>query len=709
MSRYRIGVDVGGTFTDFVLLDLRNGLTSTLKTLTTPQDPSLGIVNGLRTLGVDLADVAGVAHGTTTATNALIERDGAKTAFLTTAGFRDTLEVRRTNRQELYDGQWFPPLPLVPRRNRIEIHERLMWDGQVARALDEDEIRDVAETLRVRDIEAVAVCFLHAYQHPKHEVRVKEILKEELPGVYITASHEVSQEFREFERGSTVAANAFVGPKVQSYITNLQLAVGQAGLTADVAIMQSNGGVCTPAEASTTPVRLARSGPAGGAMALQRLSELTGIGELVGVDIGGTSADVSLVVDGHPRWASPLLVEWGMPLLFPSVDVVSIGAGGGSIAWIDDAGVMHMGPQSAGADPGPAAYGRGGERATSTDAHVVLGRVSPTRFMEGHLPLDAGKARDAIQREVAEPLELETAEAAEGMLRVLDNAMIQAVRFVTVEKGYDPRDFVLVGLGGGGPLHAVALARELGMNRAIVPLNPGVLSAWGMLTVDMVQDRSRTLLKRRKAIDTTELSNVLAALRADILEAFSRQEVSADRIEWDYVLDLQYYGQVFSMAVPLGGPLGQGRGADDIRVSEEGVLSVPLGVEAEGLVTESALEAAVELFHHEHEREYGHSDREQEVQVVHGRVFGRVAVQKPALITEQDQGADPSDALVGTREVVFDGSVHEAAVFDRLALQAGNRISGPAVIDEMTSTTALPPGSYATVDEYGNLLIDTGV
>ncbi len=712
MARYRIGIDVGGTFTDFVAVELASGAVETHKVPTTPEDPSVGIMDGLTAMGVALADVQDISHGTTTATNTLIERSGARTAFLTTAGFRDTLEVRRTSRQELYDGQWMPPPPLVPRRNRLEIDERLAWDGEIVRPLDEAQVADVIETLCLREIEAVAICFLHSYQHPVHEARVKAMVEAALPEVFVSASSEVSQEFREFERGSTVTANAYLGPRVKGYVRHLAERLEAVGYASDVVMMQSNGGVCTTEEAASNPVKLARSGPAGGAMALERVAALTAERNLVGIDIGGTSADVSVIVDGRSRWTSPLTVEWGMPLLFPSVDVESIGAGGGSIAWIDAGGALHMGPQSAGAEPGPACYGRGGTRATATDAHVVLGRISADRFLDGRLKIQPELAEAAVRGHVAEPLGLGLDAAAEGMLRILDNNMLQAIRYVTIEKGYDPRDFALVGLGGGGPLHLASLARELGISKAIVPVNPGVLSAWGLLTVDHVQDRSRTLLKRRHALDTQELAVTLTELRNSIEEAFARGSVAPDTIRYEYFLDLQYYGQVFALSVGLGA-VGeaptptQERGEGVFRLSEEGVLSVPLEVAGRAPLTVTAadLEAATERFHREHEREYGHCDRAQEVQVVHARVFGHHEVSKPDVAPLAIAGPVPSRALTGRRAVRFDGTLHDTPVYDRARLRGGNRIEGPAMIDEQSSTTALPPGSHAEVDAFGNLIL----
>ncbi len=713
MARYRIGIDVGGTFTDFVLYDQEGGEMRLTKVATTPADPSQGILTGIEKLGIDLADVESAAHGTTTATNTLIERDGAKTAFLTTEGFRDTLEIRRANRQELYDAQWTPPPALVPRRHRLEIKERLYWNGEVATPLDEAQVEDVIETLKARDIEAVAICFIHSYQHPKHEMRVKEMVQKAMPNAFVTASSEVTQEMREFERGSTVAANAFVGPRVESYLDNLSRGLRDAGLKTDVSVMQSNGGVATIDEAKSVPAKMARSGPAGGAMALQRLSELTGIPELVGIDIGGTSADVSVIVESRPRWTSPLLIEWGMPVLFPSVDVVSIGAGGGSIAWIDEGGILHVGPQSAGADPGPACYDTNGTEPTSTDAQVVLGRIDPGQFLGGEMTIRKDLSEKVVADKVGGPLNLGLEEAADGMLKIMENNMMQAIRYVTVEKGYDPRDFALVGLGGGGAMYCTTLARELGMKRALVPTGPGVLSAWGLLTVDMVQDRSKTVLRRRRALSNIDLEETFNELRESIYQSFLRQGISPHDVKMEYYLDLQYYGQVYSLSVSLG-DLAQKTGdipsKDDIRVAEAGTISVKLDLDEQGRVnvTDKVLDEATEHFHSEHEREYGHADPEQEVQVVHARVFGSASVQKPEIPKGVKGGSDAAGALRTTRQVYFDGSYRDTNVYTREKLQPGNTIAGPAVVEEPTSTTILPPGASIEVDEYGNMLIETG-
>ncbi len=681
MTRFRIGIDVGGTYTDFVVYDRESGSTQTLKVPTTPHDPSEGILGGFEQLGLGFDQIEAVAHGTTVTTNALLERDGAHTALLVTEGFRDLLETRRTNREELYDAQWTPPPPLVRRRDRLEVAERVRWDGEVALELDEERLDDAIETLRLRGVEAVGISFMHAYQHPEHERRVKERVQRALPDAFVTCSSEISQELREFERTSTVAANAFVGPKVKNYMTTLSKRMRDQGFAGEVAIMQSSGGVCTTDEAIRFPARLARSGPAGGAMALERLADLTGERNLVGVDIGGTSADVSVIVDGRTRWTSPLVVEWGMPLLIPSVDVVSIGAGGGSIAWIDAGGALRMGPQSAGAVPGPVCYGKGGENPTATDAHLVLGRTMTGRFLGGQGQFDETLAAQAITEKVADPLGLELREAAQGMLEILNSAMLQAIRFVTVERGYDPRDFALVGLGGGGPLHVAELARELAMKEAIVPRDPGVLSAWGMLTVDMVQTRSRTVLERLEDIQGAELLSVLAELEGSIDEAFDRQGVDPADVKYEHILDLQYHGQTFSLSVKLG---------------DEGVTR-------SSDLTHAHVSEAGERFHVEHEREYGYSDRGHGLEVVSVRAFGRAEVEKPEPASEALVQQGPDDAAIGVQSAWLDGEQHEAPVYDRALLQPGVEISAPAIIVEESSTTVVPPGTRVRLDEFGNL------
>lgn len=713
-QRYRLGIDVGGTFTDLVLYDEVDGTTTTGKVPTVPSDPSIGILDGIRELGIDLADVSNVTHGTTTATNTLIERNGAHTGYITTKGFRDILEIRRGNREEIYSVQWVPPPPLVPRRHRLEVEERVLWDGEVLAPVNERDVDDVISTLAARDIESVAICFLNSYEHPDHEEFVRQKVEAALPGVFVTTSSEISEEFREFERASTVAANAYVGPRVAKYVRNLGERLSEAGLQSEVTIMQSNGGVCSLDRAAQMPIKLARSGPAGGAKALERLSSLLGIGNLVGLDTGGTSADVALIVGGKARMASPLTVEWGLPLLFPSVDIVSIGAGGGSIAWIDHGGALHMGPQSAGSVPGPACYDRGGELPTSTDAQVVLGRIRPELFLGGAMEIRSDLARAAIETHVAQKLGMNVTDAAEGMLKVLDTVMLEAIRLLTIQKGYDPRDFTLVAYGGSGPLNVVTLARELGMQRAVVPVAAGVLSAWGLLTVDMVQDRSRTMLRRRRALSLETLSSTLRGMRDDILASFAREGISAPQVEFEYLLDLQYYGQTFSLPVPLRGidlgPSDDGGGDASIRAADGGILSVAIDVATmagDVVVTPESLDRCQDVFHEEHRREYGHADDDQEVQVVNARVFGRCAVPKPTSARVPAASTSTTEPAYGYSAVQFDGNSVSTALYSRDQLRPGTSFSGPAMVYEAFTTTAVPPGARVDVDEFGNMIIAT--
>lgn len=714
MLPYRLGIDVGGTFTDFVLYNGKTGDVQIMKVSTTPQDQSKAVMEGISKLGIPLSDVESIAHGTTTGTNALIELKGAKIALLVTEGFRDFLEIRRANRQELYDAQWVPPKSLVPRYNRLEVKERLYWDGQVFIPLDEEQVKDIIETLKAREIESVAISFIHAFQSGVHELRCKELIQEAMPDAYISCSSEVSQEIREFERGSTTAANAFIGPIMERYLGNLEKALGEAGYSKDVIVMQSNGGVFTSQEARSLPAKTLRSGPAGGAMALAGLAEMTGIDNLVGIDIGGTSADVSLLWAGKPRWISPLMVEWGLPVLFPSIDIVSIGAGGGSIGWIDQAGALHVGPQSAGADPGPACYGQGGTEPTSTDAQLVLGRISAEGFLGGAMTVKPEPAEKAIKEKVADHLGMTVPEAAIGMLEIMTNNMLQAIRFVTVEKGYDPRDFALVGFGGGGPMYAADLAKSLGMKKAVVPFSPGVFSAWGLLLVDLLHDGSKTILKRRSAVTLEELDAIFDELRDKTYRSFMREGVDPQEVELEHYLDLQYYGQVYSLPVALtdlAGKVGSER-ESDVRIAEEGIITVPLGVEKgeQFRLSDKIIDDAVEVFHKEHLREYGHSDPEMEIQIVHARVFGRYKVEKPKVSPQQRaKSSDPASAQKGERDVRFGGETLKTKVYERNDLKAGHKLEGPAIVEEVDSTVIVPPGMTAEIDDYLNIVIDTKV
>lgn len=686
LAKYRVAVDVGGTFTDCVVFNEVSGDTHFLKVPSTPQDQSLGVLHGIANLGIAIADIEALSHGTTVATNALIERKGPIIALLATRGFRDSLEIRRGNRQELYDVQWAPPPALIPRRNRFEIRERLLWDGSVYEPLDEGELLDRADVLRERGVEAIAIVYIHSFANDIHEKRTKELLGQQLPGVLICTSSEVCGEIREFERASTTCANAFVGPSIDRYLGNLESGLHARGYKKDVAVMQSNGGVCTSKEARTLPVKVVRSGPAAGAMALAGLSQAIDVPNLVGIDIGGTSADVSIVWEGKPRWTSPTFVEWGLPILFPSIDVMSIGAGGGSIAWIDRGGALHVGPESAGADPGPACYGQGGTEPTSTDAQLLLGRLAPEAFAGG-IRVEPRLAHEAIKKRIAEPMGIDVVEAARGIVEVITNNMLQAIRLVTVERGHDPRDFSLVGFGGGGALYAADLARHLEIGTAIIPFAAGVFSAWGLLTVDWAHDASRTILKKRSIINLAELETVFRSLRVAVCESFVNEGIRLLDVQLNHHLDIQYYGQIHAISVAFG----ETTNASDVDLA----------------LSEADLDKAIDNFHKEHLKEYGHCDLNAEVEIVHLRVFGESTIPKPSP-KQQTSSSNALDrgAFVGERNVAFDGRSVTTNIYRKSLLALGNVIEGPAIVEDIgDSTVVLPPASKAEVDPFLNIVI----
>lgn len=716
LGRYYLSVDVGGTFTDFVLRDLQTDRIDLYKARSS-DEPTEPFEEALGALRVQVSELETITYGTTSGTNALIERKGARTALLITRGFRDILEIRRGNRQDLYDPQWMPPPPLVPRHDRLEVSERLYWNGEVYRPLDERQVQGLVETLRSRGIESVAIVFLHSYVNSAHELRCKELIELSLPSVHVTASSEISQEIREFERASTATANAFLVPLTERHLGRLEDWLHSNGYAKEMIVMQSNGGVCTSSEARRVPAKLLRSGPAGGVMAISSLVERTGIKNVVGIDIGGTSADVSVVVGGKPRWTSPLIVEWGLPILFPSIDVTSIGAGGGSIAWIDKAGALHVGPQSAGAHPGPACYGAGGTEATSTDAQLVLGRLSSDTLLGGNLRLDGRLAEKAIGS-IADELDVDLYEAAAGIIDISTNNMLQAIRLVTVEKGYDPRDFVLVGYGGAGPMYVAELAQSLGMARAMIPETPGVLSAQGLQLVDYVQDRTKTILTRRQALQLSELDAHLSDLRASIQEAFVRQGLNNEPVDFEHYLDLQYYGQAYSLPISLedlASKVSLETGSD-VRIAEQGLIAVRVGLSPEtGFeVTEAILNAAIDVFHLEHLREYGHSDPDTEIQVVNARVFGRLNSTKmrSGIVNHQHnhprRRKDKGRVTVGRREVQFGGQVLMTDVYSRDALAVSQSVEGPAIVEQIDCTVVIPPEMVAHVDDHHNLIVEMG-
>jgi N-methylhydantoinase A len=680
----RVAIDIGGTFTDATLIDETSGAVSIAKVLTTPSDPSEGFMHAveraLQEGAVTARQVGFVVHATTVATNAIIEGKIARSGFVTTDGFRDLLEIARQVRPTLYDTQFEKAKPLVPRDRAVVVRERLGPAGEVLRPLEDDSVREAAAILRREDVESVAVCLLHSYVNPEHERRVGAILAEELPGVPVSLSAEVAPEFREYLRASTTVINAAIRPVVERYLERIEARLAEAGVDAKLLVMQSSGGVFGSDAARSRPVFMVESGPAAGVIASAHLGETLDRPDILSFDMGGTTAKVGLIQDGRPSVTKDYNVGGhagagiggmslsGYPVRTPVVDLVEIGAGGGSIAWVDSGGLLRVGPQSAGADPGPVCYGRGGTEPTVTDANVVLGRLNPEYFLGGEIALDAEGARRAIEERCAKPLGLDVVQAANGIVEIANAAMVNALHLISVQRGYDPRDFLLVGFGGAGPVHANALAREAGMPTLVVPPSPGIFSATGLLTTDLKRDAAVTIMRRLEDLDAAELEAAFADLERAGRAELEREGLAGDAVEFVRQLDLRYVGQSFELTIPEGDEL-------DVR------------------------------FHREHDRTYGFSAPEEPIELVSLRLtsVGRIAKPPPRRL---EAGVAPEPKA--RRPVYYseaDGYV-DCPIYDRYALPAGAAVAGPAVVEEFDSTTVVHPGYGLRVDELGNLIVE---
>jgi N-methylhydantoinase A len=678
----RIGVDIGGTFTDAVVFDEAEGSIRLAKTLSTPRDLAAGVRDALAKSRVPLTDVHFLIHGSTIVINAILERKGAKTALITTQGFRDVYEIGRINRPESFNPRFERHRPLVPRHLIFEIPERVLADGTVRLPLDIAAAREVAATLREEEVEAAAILFLHSYPSPEHERQMAAILREELPDLFITMSHELSREYREYERTSTVAANAFVGPKVSSYLGGLSASLRDDGFAGSLLIMQSNGGLANVELARRQCVQMMESGPAGGVVGMQALCELLEVESAIAFDMGGTTAKASVIQRGQPEFSPDYFVggySRGLVIRIPVLDIVEVGTGGGSIAWFDEGGGLHVGPQSAGADPGPACYGRGGTEATITDANVVLGRLSPDAFLGGEMALDVQAAQSAMRSHVAGPLGVDLTRAASGIIEVATSHMANAVRQVTLQRGRDPRDFTLFAYGGGGPLHAPAVARELSIARVIIPRKPGVFSALGMLLADLRRDYVQTWFERLDELDIDELDRQFEALEAQGRDSLIESGMAVGDIAFERAADMRYAGQEHAVTVPFPPTLHSEEARADIK----------------------------RRFDEAHQRQFSHSARDEPAEIVSLRVAATGRLPKPAFPGIERGGLEPpGGARKPSRRVLFAAGEFEAEVYDRDSLLAGNVIHGPAVIEEDVATTLLEPGDRISVDGFGFLIME---
>ncbi len=676
----RAAVDIGGTFTDLVYLDEGTGEVGVAKSSTTPGRFEDGVMDTLAQ--AELEGVSFLAHGTTVIINALTERKGACTALITTRGFRDVLEIQKANRPDLYNLLYEKPRPFVPRRLRLEVTERVTYKGEVLVPLQEEDVRRAVAEARRQGAEAVAICFLHAYANPEHERRAAEIVREEWPEVAVSVSHELTREWREYERASTAVLDAYVKPVASRYLQRLARRLEERGIPARARYcMQSNGGVSRFDVAARAPINLVESGPVGGVIGAAALGALLGEENLITLDIGGTTAKASLVERGTVRLTGDYHIERtptfaGYPVKVPVVDIVEIGAGGGSIAWLDPAGALKVGPRSAGADPGPACYGRGGSEPTVTDANLVAGRINPGYFLGGRIELDPDRAKQALAP-LARALGVDVEEAALGVIRIANASMIHLLKLVSVRRGRDPREFCLVAFGGGGSMHASALARELKVPRVIVPPYPGHFSAWGMLTSDLRHDVVQTRLVRADRISAEELREIWRSLEEELLATFRDEGVAADQVTFVRSLDMRYAGQEHTVNVP---------------------------------VPEAEMEAAggeVERrFHELHEQLYTFR-LDSPIELVNFRATAFGAVRKPTLgRIPPCRGVEA--AAKGRRWVDFDDLGRlESPIYERSLLGAGARLEGPAVVEEPAASTVVLPGQILQVDEYGNLIIET--
>ncbi|MBI4338059.1 MAG: hydantoinase/oxoprolinase family protein [Chloroflexi bacterium] len=681
MQRVRIGIDVGGTFTDIFLFDEVLGQLAVQKVPSTPQDPSQAIVDGalliLQENRVPVQDVVYFAHGSTVATNALIQHKGAKVGLITTSGFRDLLEIGRQVRPHLYDLQVDKPEPLVGRDLRLEVRERTSYDGRVLLPLAQEDVLAAVARLKRDGVEAVAICYLHGYRNPDHEQQTKAIVQKEMPGVYLSVSYEVLPEFREFERLNTTVVNAYLGPGMSRYLHNLAAKLQDAGICCKPYITQSNGGIISLESAAQNTARTVLSGPSGGVMGASYVCNQAGFQDLITFDMGGTSTDVSLVNKGQAMMTTQRELG-GYPVKTPMIDVHSIGAGGGSIGWVDLGGLLKVGPQSAGADPGPACYNRGGQEATVTDANVVIGALNPEYLLGGRMKIDAKLAREAVHR-LALKLDLDDVAAAQGMLSVVVANMVRAVRVISVQRGYDPRRYVLVSFGGAGPLHSGWLTRELNMQRTLVPQRPGLLCAFGLLVTDVRSDFLQTRITQTHNADLHQIGDVYAQLERQAHEWLDRESIPPERRLFHRSVDMRYVGQNYE-------------------------LSVPLPSEA---FDQHSMDTVLREFYRTHDQTYGYAVEGEPTELVTFRVEALSVVQKVPSLSHLEAGPKPpKQAHLEDRQVYLDGGWTRTPVYDRAHLLPSNVINGPAVIEQMDATTLLLPGQRGTVDRFMNILVE---
>lgn len=679
---YMIGVDVGGTFTDFSVFDQETGELFNYKDSSTPADPSKAIVKGVQdVLEIKKAapeTVNYLAHGTTVGTNALIEKKGCRLGLITTKGFKDLMEIGTQRRPSLYNLQAQKPYPLVPSGLNCTVTERIRYDGSIETPLDEEETREVVRYLKAQGVAAIAVCTLFSFINPVHEERIEEIIHEEFPEAYVTISSKLAPEFREFSRMSTTVMNSYLGPVMKKYVNNFRESIAQLGIKVEPYVTQSNGSIISIKETIDCPIKTALSGPSAGVIAAAYIGKQCEADKIITFDMGGTSADISLIENYTPQVSNERYVE-GYPARIPMINIITIGAGGGSIAKIDDGGALKVGPKSAGATPGPACYMRGGENPCVTDANIVLGKLNQKKILGGRMDVDIELAKNAIKTKICDKSNLDMKRAANGIITVVNSNMVRAIRSVSVEKGYDVREFSLMAFGGAGPLHACEVAKELGMKEVLIPLHPGTLCSLGLLLADTKFDLSRTKVMNGEAGNLDSINEQFDNMVEQGTGLLDKEGVPADRRYFEFAIDMRYQRQNFEISIPV--PAGK--------------------------MTEETIKKALADFHAEHKRSYGYCKEDAIVQFVSYRVSAIGVIDKPDLKASELHPEEPIPAPIEVRQVLFQNSDEyiETPVYLREEFVPGQAIPGPCICEQMDTTLVVPKGWTIHVDGYHNLKI----
>jgi N-methylhydantoinase A len=679
---FMLGVDVGGTFTDFSLYNTDTKEIQNFKRSSTPDDPSRAIVSGiiqiLEECGIAPEEVAFLGHGTTVATNALIEKKGARTGLITTYGFKDLMEIGNQKRPSLYNLLKDKPESLIVPGCKCEVRERIMHDGTVKLPLNEEDVRNAVAYLKEQKVDSIAVCTLFSFINPAHEKRIKEIIAEEFPEVYVTISSELVNEFREYPRMSTAVLNSYLGPVMKKYVRNFENSVREVGIETKPYVTQSNGSIISIAETVDYPIKTAVSGPSAGAVGASYLSGLSGEHKIITFDMGGTSADISLIQNGKLQVSYDRYVE-GYPARVPMIDIITVGAGGGSIARIDEGGAMKVGPRSAGAVPGPACYMRGGEEPTVTDANIMLGKLNRYKILGGKMDVDRSLAESAIEKRICSSSNLDVMDAAAGIISVVNSNMVRAIRGVSIERGYDPREFILMAFGGAGPLHACEVAAELGISKVLLPGSPGTLCSLGLLMADTRFDLSRSRIMIANKENLKEIRHIFSILREEGDQLLENEGVPADMRKYVYSLDCRYENQNYEISMEI----------------------------SDGQMDEKALAELIEGFHAEHNNSYGYFDRNKSIQLVNYRLGAIGIIDKPTIPGSEILVEDQEIPVTEIRKVRYEGvsDFLDTRIIQRDKLKSGSVVEGPVIIEQMDSTCVIPPDWKAYNDSYGNLIV----